>query len=114
MSGTKSSAFAMGGRAFVAAAFLLAAGWYLPATAQIGNAGQGKVFIDQQCTSCHITGAAAEGEGIEPGPEFVSLADYPKDDLVNLLAVRHSIMPYIPTTMEQVDDIIAHLRTLKE
>ena len=104
--------------AIEAAALLLAAPVPSGAAETGGNAAvaRGRALVEAQCSPCHATGptGASPAEG---APAFRELKQrYPVDDLAEGLAegltVGHPQIPEFAFAPEEIEDILAYLRTL--
>ena len=89
----------------------------LPASAQsAGDAVRGGVLARQWCASCHIV---AQGEGrsaTDAVPTFMSVAAMPSTTALSLrvfLQTPHLRMPNFALTVEQTDDAIAYILSLR-
>lgn len=88
----------------------------LAQTAAHGDAGQGRVLAETWCSSCH---AVAPGESRRSGdvaPSLTAIAARPPagqdDRLRSWLHAPHPPMQGIDLSRQQVEDIVAYLRSL--
>jgi mono/diheme cytochrome c family protein len=109
----------MSGRsARLLAAIALAAAPYAPAVAGDDNTVEaGRAIVEERCAACHAIGVS--GESSHPqAPAFRTLSEnYPVEDLAEALAegiaVGHPDMPEFVATPEEIEAIIAHLRSIQ-
>lgn len=78
------------------------------------DAARGATLAERWCASCH---AAGTGPGApDAGPPFAGLAADPAYDDARLrgwLSDPHPPMPNFNLTRAEIDDLIAHIRSLK-
>ena len=120
------------GRRIALAAIALA--FALPAPALAGDAAAGKVTFETNCASCHGTGGKGDGPVglvLDPRPRDFTLGEFKFDtdgdggpgtdaDLQAVItqgAMKFGGSPLMapwPTLSDQVPDIIAYIRSLKQ
>ena len=106
----------------------------MPSVASAADAAAGKVIFDANCSSCH--GVSGKGDGpvgaaLNPPPRNFTIGDFAFDPDANgakgedadlILVIQNGAMQYggsplmapWPTLSEdQVNDIVAHIRSLK-
>ncbi|HYH21014.1 MAG TPA: c-type cytochrome [Azospirillum sp.] len=97
-------------------AAMLAAGPALAATDGPGRPGYGKTLAREMCGTCHIVATDQKNGGDPLAPDLVERV---QDPGVTELALRaylqtsHPVMPNIRLTVDQTDDIVAYLLSLK-
>ena len=77
---------------------------------------RGHALLEERCSTCHAVAATGESP-FQPAPPFRSLHEkYDVSDLEEALAEGivsgHPAMPEFTFEPEQIDDIVAYLRTL--
>lgn len=97
------------------AATLAAAG---PALAQdpLGNAVMGEELARSACIDCHAIERGFRGTDITGAPSFQDVADMPSATPLSLrvfLRSPHLTMPNFALTDDQIDDLIAYIRSLR-
>lgn len=87
----------------------------LPALASAeGNAERGKALAMRWCSGCHIV--AEDQPGGDAGPAFTSLMRNDartEFDLREWLFQPHPPMPDLNLSAEEIDDLIAYIRTIQ-
>lgn len=78
-----------------------------------GSVDQGKVAAERICAACHVVGGQRGGTDAVPTfGEIVNDRKRSDDALRGLLAVQHGGMPDFQLTRQQIDDLVAYLRSL--
>lgn len=93
---------------FLAAVLIYA----VPANAK-GDIGAGRQLAEASCSACHVVGTTGQGSDI--APSFASIAKARKGDLSwtrSWLMAAHPPMKGIDLTRQQIDDVVAYLRSL--
>lgn len=85
-------------------------GWAAAAHAAEGSAELGAAIADRWCSHCHVAG----GSGSDTAPPLAILAQG-RDDawLRTFLSKPHGAMPDFSLTTQEIDDLVAYLRTLR-
>ncbi len=100
---------------------LVALGVSLPALASAASdddeVARGLALVEENCARCHAIGESGESP-FEPAPAFRTLHErYPLEDLEEALAEGivsgHPAMPEFTFDPDQIDDVIAYLKTLR-
>jgi mono/diheme cytochrome c family protein len=107
----------------------------LVGTAQAGDAAAGKTVFDANCSSCHGTSGKGDGpvgSALNPPPRNFAIGEFkfdanadgkPGEDADLKLVIQKGAMafggsalmaPWPTMTETQIDDMIAHIRSLKE
>ena len=97
--------------AFLAAIALVPA----PGTVFAADAARGATLAQRWCASCHAAGAG-RAPAPDAGPPFAAIAaDAAYDDarLRGWLSDPHPPMPNFNLSRAEIDDLIAHIRSLK-
>ena len=82
----------------------------------LGNAGQGEDLARAVCIDCHAIDRGFRGTDITGAPSFQDVADMPSATPLSLrvfLRSPHLTMPNFALTDEQIDDLIAYIRSLR-
>ena len=95
----------------------LASGWAGSALALTPSEQRGFQFVKTNCSQCHAVGRYGDSP-LAIAPPFRTLHEnYPVDDLAEALAegivVGHPSMPQFQLEPDQVDDVIAYLKSLE-
>ena len=93
-------------------AFLLAV---QPTLADEPDSERGLSLAQRWCSSCHVIGPSFDGGDV--GPPFASVAARPgltSNDLRNFLAEPHDPMPDFQLSVDQYEDLVAHIMSLRE
>lgn len=114
---------------------LLAAAWLLPAAAGAADAAAGKTIFETNCSSCHGTSGKGDGPvgaALQPPPRDFTVGDFKFDtdgdgkagtetDLEHVIQQGAAafggsplMAPWPTLSDEQVQNVIAYIRTLKE
>lgn len=97
-------------------AAVLAAAPALAATDGPGRPGYGKTLAREMCGTCHIVTTDQKNGGDPLAPDLVARV---QDAGITELALRaylqtsHPVMPNVRLTVDQTDDIVAYLLSLK-
>lgn len=96
---------------------MAAIGWAGGASALTPSQQRGFVFVKANCSTCHAVGRYGDSP-LAIAPPFRTLHEnYPVEDLAEALAegivVGHPTMPQFQLEPDQVDDVIAYLKTLE-
>ena len=75
------------------------------------DAERGLELAETWCILCHVV--APEGEGTDIGPAFSSVAGKDPGVLRAWIMVPHSGMPRLDLSDQQIDDVLAHIQTLR-
>jgi mono/diheme cytochrome c family protein len=107
----------------------------LAGSAQAGDAAAGKSVFDANCASCHGTSGKGDGPvgaALNPPPRNFTIGEFkfdadgsgkPGEDADLKLVIQKGAMafggsalmaPWPTLTDQQIDDIIAHIRSLKQ
>lgn len=102
---------------FAWALFALALGLALsPASlANEEQAATGRALAEAWCTSCHLVGSS--GTASDAAPAFEAVANDPSktdEHLANWLADPHPPMPNLSLGHQEIDAILAYIRSLEE
>ncbi len=93
----------------------LAAVALAPHAVLAADAASGAVLAGRWCASCHATGTGG-ATAPDAGPPFAAIAADPAYDDARLrgwLSDPHPPMPNLNLTRAEIEDLIAHIRTLK-
>ena len=95
----------------------LAMGWAGSALALTPSEQRGFAFVKTNCSTCHAVGRYGDSP-LAIAPPFRALHEsYPVEDLAEALAegivVGHPPMPQFQLEPDQVDDVIAYLKSLE-
>ena len=85
------------------------------APALAADSANGARLADRLCVSCHVPGTAAKA-GTDAGPPFAQVAADPtltEQRLRGWLADPHPPMPNLNLSRAEIEDLIAHIRSLK-
>jgi mono/diheme cytochrome c family protein len=89
----------------------------LPAGAQsIGSPASGRDLARQWCSSCHAIDAGVAESPRHAAPAFAALAGQPRITETSLrvfLQTPHIDMPNLVLKPEQIDDLVAHILSLR-
>lgn len=78
-----------------------------------GNAENGLRLARQWCVSCHIvTRDDPRGAATDVAPPFPSLRTRSEDELRAFLVAPHPPMPNFNLPREQIEDLVAHIRSI--
>ena len=96
--------------AFVAA--LASFGCAMPANAG-GDAAHGAVIAKRWCVNCHVVSADQTSAKVDV-PTFADIARRQPDDraLSSFLVKPHPPMPDLSLTRQEIDDVVAYIRSL--
>lgn len=98
----------------LAGSLLIGAACLWGATAQAGNAEEGRKIAESWCVSCHtVSGAAGARDAAPPFAVIARNPAYDRDRLLQVLSDPHPPMPKIHLSRKQLDDIIAYLGSLR-
>ena len=95
----------------------VAIGWAGAASALTPSQQRGFVFVKTHCSACHAVGRYGDSP-LAIAPPFRTLHEnYPVEDLAESLAegivVGHPTMPQFQLEPDQIDDVIAYLKSLE-
>jgi cytochrome c len=101
--------------------FVVAVMWLglIPVTAEgAGDVAAGRAFVEEKCASCHAIGPSGASP-LERAPPFRTLHErYPVESLAEGLAegivTGHPEMPQFVLEPEEIDAVIAYLKSLEE
>lgn len=93
-------------------ASLVAILWVTGAAHAAGDADKGGLLVTEWCVSCHYVGAEERAVAADQAPPFAMVARYTDERLEAFLTRPHPPMPNFDLARQQIDDIIAYLRTL--
>lgn len=85
----------------------------VPAAAQQpGSPERGAAVAAQWCSNCHVGEAAGRGHGSDAVPPLATVALRGDDWLRAFLTRPHGQMPDIALSIQEIEDVVAYLRTL--
>jgi len=79
-----------------------------------GDVAMGRFIAQKWCASCHLIGQS--GRAIDAAPSFFMMANnpaYTESRLRRWLFKPHAPMPDIALTKNQIEDVIAYIRSQK-
>ena len=82
----------------------------------LGNANQGEELARAVCVDCHAIDPGFRGTDITGAPSFQDVADMPSATPLSLrvfLRSPHLTMPNFALSDDQIDDLIAYIRSLR-
>jgi mono/diheme cytochrome c family protein len=93
-------------------AALASFGGAMPAQAG-GDAAHGKVIAKRWCVNCHVVSADQTSAKVDV-PTFADIARRRQDDraLSSFLVEPHPPMPNLNLTRQEIDDVVAYIRSL--
>lgn len=78
-----------------------------------GDPAQGRASAQRWCSSCHAVGAP--GSGGDTAPPFSAVARIRSDEYLRGFLTRpHPPMPPLELSRQDIDDIVAHIATLRQ
>lgn len=80
------------------------------------EAANGKVLAEKWCASCHLV-SPDQAKASADAPPFASIARRPDEDIDRLaffLLDPHPVMPNFNLSRDQITDVVAYIRSLKE
>ena len=78
-----------------------------------GDAANGLALARQWCVSCHVVARGdPRGPVTDAAPAFPSLRTRSEDELRAFLVSPHPPMPNFNLPREQIEDLIAHIRSI--
>ena len=80
------------------------------------EAANGKVLAEKWCASCHLV-SPDQARASADAPPFASIAQRPDEDIDRLaffLLDPHPVMPNFNLSRDQITDVVAYIRSLKE
>lgn len=86
----------------------------IPLAAQAADAGHGKALAERWCANCHAVAPGAK-EANDQVPSFAAIAkrkDMTPDRLRTWLQTPHPNMPNFNLARQNIEDLIAYLRSL--
>jgi mono/diheme cytochrome c family protein len=98
-----------------AAGFVLTALTAFTASAQAGNPAAGRRLALSVCANCHVVPESRRESAMDAAPTFAAIANDPAmtdDRLRRFLIQPHSQMPPIVIARQEIEDVIAYLRTI--
>ena len=81
-----------------------------------GDALRGSALAESWCTSCHVIDNRGTGKTVDLAPPFTRIANDPKKTagfLQQWMVSSHPQMPDFNLGRREIDDLIAHIQTLK-
>lgn len=99
-----------------AVAMLVTALSAFPAPAQPGNPADGARLALSVCANCHVVPDSRRELAMDAAPTFVAIANDPSltdERLRRFLNQPHSQMPPIVIARQEIEDVIAYLRTIR-
>lgn len=81
-----------------------------------GNADRGRQLAERWCASCHLVGPG-QREASADVPTFASIArreDLPESFLAAFLTTPHPPMPNMNLSRQEIADVLAYIRTLRQ
>ena len=96
-----------------AAACALAVVALSPGAEAAGNAENGQALARQWCVSCHVVARGdPRGVATDVAPAFPSLRTRTEDELRAFLVAPHPPMPNFNLPREQIEDLVAYIRSI--
>lgn len=87
------------------------------ASADAADSARGASLAERWCVACHVPGPGVRsGLGTDAGPPFATIAADPamtEQRLRGWLADPHPPMPNFNLSRAEIEDLIAHIRSLK-
>jgi mono/diheme cytochrome c family protein len=87
----------------------------VPGAAFAGDAAEGLRLAQKWCSPCHIVNGG-QANASDVAPPFTQIANDPDrttEKLAAWLAAPHSPMPDLNLSQNEIDDLIAHIQSLK-
>ena len=84
--------------------------------AQIGNSDDGGRLATAWCSECHQTGPGAQATANDAVPSFQAVAAMPSTTSLSIrafLSTSHRVMPNFRLTDGEIDDLGAHILSLR-
>ena len=81
-----------------------------------GNPEQGRQLAERWCASCHLVGPG-QREASADVPTFASIAqreDLPESLLAAFLTTPHPPMPNMALSRQEIADVLAYIRSLRQ
>ncbi len=105
-------------RNFGLTAVLLGALFILPGTTAGAafEAANGKTLAEKWCSSCHLV-SPDQAKASADAPPFASIAERTDEDLDRLaffLLDPHPVMPNFSLSRDQITDLVAYIKSLKQ
>jgi len=101
----------------ISAAFAVALLTSTAIQAQDAAVQRGRAFVQANCAHCHAIGPVGDSP-LQKAPPFRALHErYPVENIVEALAegirIAHRAMPEFELEQQQIDDLIAYLKSLE-
>jgi mono/diheme cytochrome c family protein len=99
----------------LALVFAVSAALPLPAFARSGDPTNGRRLAVSVCANCHVVPDSGRKTAMDAAPTFDTIANDPAmtdDRLRHFLNQPHSQMPPIVIARQEIEDVIAYLRTM--
>lgn len=87
-----------------------------PVIGQAGSPAAGRVYVQENCASCHAIGAGVIDSPLPEAPPFQEVADTPGMTGLALhvwLQSPHENMPHIIVEPDHVEDVWSYIRSLR-
>ena len=81
--------------------------------ADAGDAATGRALAEKWCTGCHLVSNSAPGSDV--APPFRTIAadpDKSRGRLEAWLATPHRVMPSMPLSRRDIDDLVTYVESL--
>lgn len=80
------------------------------------DAARGRILAERLCATCHVVSDAQTSSATAGPPTFASIANRPgqtRQRIVNVLISPHPPMPDVHITVQEIDDIVSYLDTMR-